>query len=120
VGAAFHVVIVATGSEVALAQEAAVQLAGRGIPARVVSMPCVERFQAQPEAYRRKILPPGARVALIEAAQTDPWCSVIGGDTLRIGLNRFGASAPAEVLAEKLGFTPDAVASRIALWIRPR
>jgi transketolase len=119
-GAAFHVVLVATGSEVVLALDVADRLAGRGIPARVVSMPCVERFQAQPEAYRRKVVPEGGRVALIEAAQTDPWCAVVGKDALRIGLNRFGASAPAETLAEKLGFTPDAVATRIALWIRAR
>ncbi len=117
-GTKAHAVLVATGSEVPLAQEAASILAERGIPARVVSMPCVERFQAQSESYRREVLPPGVRVVLIEAAQTDPWCALVGSGALRIGLNRFGASAPAEVLAEKLGFTAPAVAARVALWLK--
>jgi transketolase len=113
-----HAVLIGTGSEVPLAQAAAAFLAERGHPTRVVSMPCVERFQAQSEAYRREVLPEGARIVVIEAAQTDPWCALVGADALRIGLNRFGASAPAEVLAKELGFTPEAVASRIAHWLR--
>ena len=115
-----HAVLIGTGSEVPLAQEAAAILAERGIPARVVSMPCVERFQAQPEAVRRSILPEGIPTVVIEAAQTDPWCALVGGGALRIGLNRFGASAPADVLAERLGFTPESVAKRIALWLKSR
>lgn len=115
-----HVVLIATGSEVSLALDAALLLDERGVPARVVSVPCVERFQGQPEPYRRSVLPPGARFVVIEAARTDPWCALVGSDALRIGLDRFGASAPAEVLAEKLGFTPDAVANRIATWMRSR
>ncbi len=115
-----RVVLIATGSEVPLALDAAHLLAERGIHARVVSMPCVERFQSQSEPYRRSVLPPGARFVVIEAARTDPWCALVGSDALRIGLDRFGASAPAEVLAEKLGFTPEAVAGRVANWMRAR
>jgi len=114
-----HAILVASGSETPLAQDAAAILAARGIPARVVSMPCVERFQLQPEAYRRSVLPEGARYVVIEAAQTDLWCALVGSDSLRLGLNRFGASAPGETIAEKLGFTPEAVARRISVWLRP-
>jgi transketolase len=114
-----HATLIASGSETPLAQDAAAILATRGIPARVVSMPCVERFQSQPEAYRRSVLPERARFVVIEAAQTDLWCALVGSDALRLGLNRFGASAPAEVIAEKLGFTPEAVARRISIWLRP-
>ena len=114
-----HAILVASGSEVPLAQDAAAILEKRGIPVRVVSMPCVERFQSQPEAYRRSVLPDGGRYVVIEAAQTDLWCALVGSDSLRLGLNRFGASAPAETIAEKLGFTPEAVARRISLWLRP-
>ena len=116
-GAKAHAVLIATGSEVPLAQAAAKLLAERGHPTRLVSMPCVERFQSQSEAYRREVLPEGARTVVIEAAQTDPWCALVGVDALRIGLNRFGASAPAEVLAKEMGLTPEAVASRIAHWL---
>jgi len=114
-----HAVLIASGSETPLAQDAAAILAKRGILARVVSMPCVERFQSQPEAYRQSVLPQGSRFVVIEAAQTDPWCAVVGSDSLRIGINRFGASAPGEVIAEKLGFTPDAIAHRVSIWLRP-
>jgi len=118
-GARAHAILVASGSETPLAQDAAAILAKRGIPVRVVSMPCVERFQGQPEAYRRSVLPEGARYVVIEAAQTDLWCALVGSEALRLGLNRFGASAPGETIAEKLGFTPEAVARRISLWLRP-
>jgi transketolase len=118
-GARAHAIIVASGSETPLAQDAAAILANRGIPTRVVSMPCVERFQRQPEAYRRSVLPVGERYVVIEAARTDPWCALVGADALRLGINRFGASAPAEVIAEQLGFTPEAVARRISIWLRP-
>lgn len=114
------VVLIASGSEVSLVEEAAELLASRGIPARVVSMPCVERFQNQSEPYRRSVLPPGSRFVVVEAAQTDPWCVLVGGDALRIGLDRYGASAPGEVIAIKLGFTPEAITERIANWLRSR
>jgi transketolase len=86
----------------------------------VVSMPCVEAFQRQPEDYRKRVLPPGGRFVVIEAAQTDPWCALVGGETLRIGLDRFGASAPAEAIAKELGFTPESVADRVLRWLPSR
>ena len=115
-----HVVLVATGSEVSLAMEAAAILEERGVPARVVSVPCVERFQEQPEAYRRSVIPAGARIAVVEAAETSPWCAVVGAEALRIGLSRFGASAPLEDLTREFGFTPLAVADRVGGWLRSR
>jgi transketolase len=101
-----HVTLVASGSETPLALEARRLLEARGVPARVVSMPCVERFERQPAEYREAVLPAGARIVVIEAAATGPWCAAVGRDALRIGLTRFGASAPAEVLAEKFALTP--------------
>ena len=66
------------------------------------------------------MIPPGARFVVVEAAETMPWCAVVGADALRIGLSRFGASAPYEDLARELGFTPRAVADRVAGWLRSR
>jgi transketolase len=111
------VVIVATGSEVTLAMGAREELRARGVMARVVSMPCVEVFEAEPEAYRRSVLPDDVPTVVIEAARTETWAAIVGKDALRIGLNRFGASAPYEVIAKELGFTPEAVAARVARWL---
>ncbi|HYJ32428.1 MAG TPA: transketolase [Candidatus Binatia bacterium] len=112
-----NVVLVATGSEVPLAAGARSDLSARGIRARVVSIPCVERFEAEPESYRRSVLPDGVPTVVIEAARTEPWAAIVGKDALRIGLSRYGASAPADVIAKELGFTPDAVAARVARWL---
>jgi len=95
-------------------------LAQKGIASRVVSMPCVEVFQRQAEDYRRQVLPPDGAYVVVEAAQTDLWCALVGADSLRIGLDHFGASAPAEVIAKEFGFTPDAVADRIERWLPSR
>ncbi|HET7498293.1 MAG TPA: hypothetical protein VFM00_08335, partial [Candidatus Eisenbacteria bacterium] len=61
--------------------------------------------------------PDGVATVVIEAARTEPWAAIVGKDALRIGLSRYGASAPAEVIAKELGFTPDAVAARVARWL---
>ena len=119
-GTKAHAVLLATGSETPLIQAAAALLQERGIPVRVVSMPCVERFQGLPERDRAAVLPEGSRFVVVEAAQTDAWCAIVGKDALRIGINRFGASAPAGVIAKELGFTPEAVADRVAGWLRSR
>ncbi len=111
------VVLAATGSEVGLAAAARAALAQRGVRARVVSVPCVELFEAEPEAYRRSVLPEGVPTVVIEAARSEPWASLVGREALRIGISRFGASAPAEVIAKELGFTPEAVADRVARWL---
>jgi len=108
-------VIVATGSEVHVAAGAAKILAGEGVRARVVSMPSVERFLAQDHAYREQVLPPGIPRVSVEAAATYGWERIVG-DGLILGIDRFGASAPTAVIAEKLGFTPEAVAESIREW----
>ncbi|HEY2924444.1 MAG TPA: transketolase [Candidatus Eisenbacteria bacterium] len=109
--------IVATGSEVPLAREARKRLAAGGVRARVVSMPCVEAFRSQPATYREAVIPKAARRVVIEAARTEPWCELLGEGCLRIGLDRFGASAPAAVIAEHLGFTPGAVVENVQRWL---
>jgi len=106
-------ILIATGSEVHPALEAQKRLAEEGVRARVVNMPCWELFEAQPEAYRDEVLPPSIRTRLsIEAGTTLGWQRYTGLEGASIGLDRFGASAPAKVLAEKFGFTGEAIAAR--------
>ncbi len=104
------VIFIATGSEVALAMAARERLAADGIGARVVSMPCLQRFAAQDAAYRDRVLPPAvtARVA-VEAGVTDLWWRYVGDRGRVIGLNRFGESAPAGDLFTYFGFTSEAL-----------
>jgi transketolase len=105
------VILIATGSEVALALGARDELAAQGITARVVSMPCSELFDRQPRAYREEVLPPQvmARVA-VEQASTLGWHRYVGDDGAVVGMHTFGASAPLKQLVKKFGFTPGAVA----------
>ncbi len=110
------VTLVATGSEVALALDTAARLAATGVSARVVSMPCWELFLSQSDDYRKQILGDGPRVS-IEAASTFGWERIVGSDALMIGIDRFGASAPAGDLAAEYGLTPTAVAQRIRQWM---
>ena len=112
------VVIIATGSEVGPALEARELLAAQNVAVRVVSMPCVERFKAQPKEYRDAVLPAGVPRVAVEAGRTDPWYQFIGENGLAIGLDHFGHSAPGEVLADKLGFTGPRIAARIQEWLR--
>jgi transketolase len=102
--------IMATGSEVHLALAARAALEAEGVPTRVVSMPSWEIFQEQGEAYRREVLPPGlkARVS-IEAGVTTGWQRWLGDGGVAIGLDHFGASAPAEILFEQFGFNVENV-----------
>jgi len=115
-----EVVIVATGSEVWLAVAAAKLLAADNVRAKVVSMPCVELFLAQDERWRNQLLPPGAKKISIEAGVTTGWERIVGSNSLRLGIDHYGASAPGELLAEKFGFTPAAVHSRIGTWLKGR
>ena len=102
----FKAIIIATGSEVELAMEAARTLAQQSIPVRVVSMPCTEEFDAQPAEYREAILPGWCRARVaVEAASADYWGKYVGLDGAVIGMTTFGASAPAPILFEKFGFT---------------
>jgi transketolase len=101
----------ATGSEVHITLEAARTLAGEGARVRVVAVPSWEIFAEQDAAYREQVLAPGVRNRMaVEAASPFGWERFVGLDGEVVGLDRFGASAPAGVLAEKLGFTAGAVA----------
>ena len=104
------VVIIATGSEVALAMDAARLLDAEMLRARVVSMPCVEVFDRQPIAYRDGVLPPGVPRVVVEAGATRGWYFHSAGGAV-IGIDRFGESAPAGDLFEHFSLTVDAVAS---------
>jgi transketolase len=103
-------ILIATGSEVSLAMEARAALAREGIQVRVVSMPCWEQFRAESAAYRESVLPAAitARVS-VEAGTTFGWQTWIGLHGVAVGLDRFGASAPGEVLMAELGFTVERV-----------
>ena len=108
---AIELILIATGSEVSLAIDAAKKLAERGTQVRVVSMPCMELFDAQPAAYRETILPAAvkARVSL-EAGSTFGWHKYVGDRGIAYGLDHFGTSAPAQAIAKEFGFTPEHVA----------
>ena len=108
-----RVILMASGSEVALAMEAQGLLAQEGIAARVVSMPSWELFEAQSPTYRDEVLPPAikARVA-VEAAMPLGWERYAGPGGKVIGMSTFGASAPYKVLAEKYGFTAQEVVAQ--------
>lgn len=100
------VIVIATGSEVALALEAQPHLAQEGIRCRVVSMPSWELFQAQPQAYRDQVLPPEVRARVsVEAASPFGWERWIGLEGAAIGVTRYGASAPGAVVMREFGFT---------------
>ena len=100
------VLLLATGSEVALCVEAWEQLARDGIHARVVSMPSWDLFEQQTAAYRDEVLPPAVRARVaVEQASTFGWERYLGAEG-RIGMNTFGASAPLKALQQKYGFTP--------------
>jgi transketolase len=104
------VVLIATGSEVQLAVEAQKLLADKNIVARVVSMPCVEWFESQPENYRDSVLPPSvsARVA-VEAGIAQSWHKLVGDTGEIVSIEHYGESADAKTLFREFGFTPEAV-----------
>ena len=104
-----QIVFIATGSEVSLALQAAERLAEMMVGSRVVSIPCVERFAAQPEHYRASILPEGLPKVAIEAAHPDLWYRWVGANGAVIGIDRFGESAPANELFAHFGFTVERV-----------
>ncbi|RPI13336.1 MAG: transketolase [Lysobacterales bacterium] len=106
---ALQCVLVATGSEVALAVDAAKALGERGLRVRVVSMPCTDLFDRQPQAYRDDVLPPGVPRVAIEAGVRDGWWRYVGDRGAVVGMETFGASAPAKKLFEHFGFTRDNV-----------
>jgi transketolase len=107
------VVLIATGSEVALAIDAQKVLAEQGIAARVVSMPSTNVFDRQDEAYKSAVLPRGVRRVAIEAGVTDGWRKYVGADGATIGIDTFGESAPAGELFKHFGFTVPNVVNTI-------
>jgi len=112
-GAGLDLILIATGAEVSPTLEAARALAGEGTAVRVVSMPCMELFEAQPADYRDSVLPPTVTARLaVEPGATMSWWKWVGlqGDVL--GLDRFGASAPGTTVLKELGFTADNIAAR--------
>jgi transketolase len=112
------VVIVATGSEVGAAVEAATALEAEGTPARVVSMPCVELYKQQSQSFKDGLLPKGVPTVVVEAGTTIGWSNLLARDVLAIGIDHYGASAPGEVLCEKFGFTGKAIKEKISAWIK--
>ena len=109
------VILIATGSEVALAVDVADALEAEGIGADVVSAPCLELFDAQDEAYKHEVLPHDGHIlkVSIEAGVTWGWERYTGTNGLQIGLDRFGASAPAEDLFHRFGFSVEAIVPKI-------
>ncbi|HYX45806.1 MAG TPA: transketolase [Sphingomicrobium sp.] len=118
------VIFIATGSEVEIALDAAAQLEGQGIGADVVSMPCTERFDAQPSDYREDILPDVSNREIlrvsVEAGTTFGWERYTGLHGLRIGIDRFGVSAPAKDAYNYFGLTPDKIAARVIDFMKTR
>jgi len=106
----FRAVILATGSEVELAVEAAALLAQKGTPVRVVSLPSWHTFERQDEVYRRSVLPAGVPTVSVEAGTTLGWQKYADAC---VGMDRFGSSAPAEELFERFGFTAENVAATV-------
>ncbi|HKR62911.1 MAG TPA: transketolase [Thermoanaerobaculia bacterium] len=106
------VTIIATGSEVPLAVKTA-DLRGN---TRVVSAPSLDLFDQQPRDYQDAVLGDRSRVVCVEAGRSDGWYKYVNRDALIVGIDRFGASAPYERIAEELGFTPEKIAARIEKW----
>ena len=111
-------VLLASGSEVVLACDAATQLAAENVSARVVSIPSLELLGEQPESYRRELVPEDIPVVAVEAARGESLRGLVGRRGLIQGIDRFGASAPAKQLAEFFGYVPDSLAARILEWLR--
>ncbi len=113
-------IILATGSEVKLAQDAAELLAAEDIPVRVVSMPCVDLFERQDAAWKNCVLPPHLPVIAVEAGATRGWRHYAGRNGAVIGLDRFGESAPDKDLFKHFGFTPERVAEAVRVAVGRR
>jgi transketolase len=109
-GSSPELILIATGSEVSLALEAYQRLVNEGVRSRVVSMPSWELFEMQPQSYRDSVLPPSVRARVsVEAASPFGWERYVGLAGAIIGVNRFGASAPGNVVMREYGFTPEHV-----------
>lgn len=115
----FQAVLVATGSEVGLALEVQQELEKSGTPIRVVSMPSMELFLKQPREIQDSVLPQSCKkIASLEAGITLGWAQITGRDGLQMGVNDFGASAPANKIYEKFGLTSQQVTRRMLDWLK--
>jgi len=115
----FKAIIIATGSEVGIAVEAAQSLGDQGVPVRVVSMPCTEEFDAQPVEYREGVLPSWCRARVaVEAASVDFWFKYVGLDGKVIGMTTFGASAKIDDLYEHFGITTPKIVDAVKSVIK--
>jgi len=114
-----QVVLISTGSEVALILEAQQKLEADGIRARVVSMPSHEIFAAQSQEYRDSVLPPAVKRVSIEAAHPMSWQRWVGSDGIALGIERFGASAPYKEIYEHLGLTVDKIVEAAKSLVKP-
>lgn len=112
-GTAPKTVIIATGSEVEIALKAQAELAAKGVATRVVSMPSMELFAQQPKEYQSSVLPAGVRRVAIEAAHPMSWHRWVGADGAIVGIDGFGASAPAPKLYQEYGITAEAVVAAV-------
>jgi transketolase len=112
-GGAPELILMATGSEVHICNDAVKILEADGVKVRLVSMPCVDRFADQDREYRDSVLPPSVRARVaVEAASPVGWHRWVGDDGDVIAMQGFGASAPAKVLYQHFGFTGEKVAER--------
>jgi transketolase len=118
------VILIATGSEVEIAAQVAANLEAKGIGADVVSMPCTEMFDLQPDAYREDILPDVSNREIlrvsIEAGTTFGWERYTGLHGIRVGIDRFGASAPAGDLYDHFGLTAPKITERVLAHMKTR
>jgi len=110
-------VVIATGSEVGLALDAAKTLGEKGVRVRVVSMPSTDHFDAQPYSYRDAVLPRGVPRLAVEAGVRDGWWRYVGERGNVVGMTSFGASAPAKALFEHFGFTREHIVREIEALI---
>jgi transketolase len=113
-----NVILIATGSEVHLALNARDQLAAKGVKARVVSLPCWSLFKSQPESYQAQVLPKKIPTVAIEAGVTLGWEAYLGPHVAVLGVDRFGASAPGDVVMREYGFTVENVCQHVMALLK--
>jgi transketolase len=118
---AAQVILIATGAEVDVTLAAGRSLAEQGTQVRVVSMPCIELFEAQPQEYRDQVLPRAVRARLaVEPGATLGWWKWVGSDGDVLGIDRFGASAPGATVLREFGFTAENIAARARALLQPQ
>ncbi|MBK5258235.1 MAG: transketolase [Thermoanaerobaculia bacterium] len=112
-----NITFIATGSELSLAIKTAQLLGREGVKARVASAPCLDLFDRQSVDYQNSVLGDRKRVVAIEAGRSSGWYKYVEHGALIIGIDRYGASSPAERIAEELGFTPEKIAAKVREWM---